>query len=134
MTYNIQKGTSLYLTIIIVGILLSISLGISAILLGQIRTIIGIGNSVVAFYAADTGTEVVLYEDKLCRQDNCTTTYPYLPCTITCQGLPSGYTTSAILENDSNYKASFSTSTEGTIYVQSVGIYKGTRRAIEAAR
>lgn len=63
-----QKGISLYLSIIIMVILLAIVLGISGILLGQLKTIKGMENSVVAFYAADTGIEEVLkdiYGDSL---------------------------------------------------------------------
>jgi len=64
-----QRGVSLYLTVLILAIVLSISLGMSRVLVGQIKMIGSIGNSVVAFYAADTGTERVLYGDKLCRAD-----------------------------------------------------------------
>lgn len=56
-----QKGVSLYLALLIMAVLLSIGLGISSILFGQIKIIRGIGDSVVAFYAADTGIEEVLY-------------------------------------------------------------------------
>jgi len=57
-----QRGVSLYLTIIIMVILLAIVLGVSAILLGQLKTIKGMENSVVAFYAAETGIEEALYD------------------------------------------------------------------------
>ena len=55
-----QKGVSLYLAVIIMLILLAIALGVSTILVGQIKTIRGMGNSVSAFYAADTGIETEL--------------------------------------------------------------------------
>lgn len=55
-----QKGISLYISLMVMSILLSISLGISSIFLIQLETIKGMGNSVVAFYAADTGIEEVL--------------------------------------------------------------------------
>jgi len=57
-----QKGISLYLSIIIMVILLAIVLGISGILLGQLKMMKGIENSVIAFYAADTGIEKVLMD------------------------------------------------------------------------
>jgi len=44
------------------GILLAIALGVSTILFAQIRMIRGIGNSVIAFSAADTGMERALYD------------------------------------------------------------------------
>lgn len=52
-----QRGVSLFLTIIMLSIILAIVFGLSAILISQIRTIQKMGYSVVAFYAADTGTE-----------------------------------------------------------------------------
>ena len=55
-----QKGVSLYITIVIMAILLAIVLGVSAILMNQIKIIRGIENSVIAFHAADTGIERVL--------------------------------------------------------------------------
>jgi len=55
-----QKGLSLYITIIIMSILLAIVLGISTILVSQMKIVKGIENSVVAFYAAETGIEQVL--------------------------------------------------------------------------
>lgn len=55
-----QKGLSLYISIIIMSILLSIVLGISTILVSQIKIVKGIENSVIAFYAAETGIEQVL--------------------------------------------------------------------------
>lgn len=55
-----QKGVSLFLTITILSIILAIAFGLSTILISQIRTIQKMGYSVVAFYAADTGTEKAL--------------------------------------------------------------------------
>lgn len=55
-----QKGVSLFLTILILAIILAIVLGLGTILIGQIKTIREMGNSVIAFYAADAGVEFVL--------------------------------------------------------------------------
>jgi hypothetical protein len=60
---NSNKGISLYLAIMTTGILLALALGISAILVGEIRMTKEIGDSVIAFYAADSGIERVLMED-----------------------------------------------------------------------
>jgi len=60
---NTQKGVAIYLAIVVMFVLLSIGVGLSTILVGQIRTIAGIGDSVVAFYAADTGIERELREN-----------------------------------------------------------------------
>jgi hypothetical protein len=56
-----EKGVSIYLALMIMTILLAIVFGLSAISLGQIKTIRGMGNSVAAFYAAETGIERALY-------------------------------------------------------------------------
>lgn len=106
-----QKGVSLYLALLIMAILLSIGLGISAILFGQIKIIRGIGDSVVAFYAADTGIEEVLYR---------------------------GTDVSGVLENGASYSAQVLSSGPGcpasNYCIKSVGIFKETRRAIEITR
>jgi hypothetical protein len=57
---NSNKGVSLYLALVIVSLLLGVALGLSSILLGQTSVVKEIGNSVIAFYAADTGLEQVL--------------------------------------------------------------------------
>ncbi len=56
-----EKGVSLYLSLVMMGILLSLALGLNSILLGQAKTTQEIGNSVFAFYAAETGIEKNLY-------------------------------------------------------------------------
>lgn len=57
-----QKGTSLYLAVAIMAILLAIALGISTIFLGQVKVMRGLGYSVIAFYAADAGIEKILLD------------------------------------------------------------------------
>jgi hypothetical protein len=68
---NFNKGVALYLGILIMLIMLTLGIGVSLIILGQLKTIKGMGKSVVAIYAADTGIERILYQDKLCRQLIC---------------------------------------------------------------
>ncbi len=57
-----QEGIALLFVILIMSVILTISLGISAVLIKQIKTAEEIGDSVVAFYAADSGIEKVLYD------------------------------------------------------------------------
>lgn len=61
---KIQKseGISLLFVILIMSVILSIGLGISAILVQQTKMMRTVGHSVVSFYAADTGIEQELYE------------------------------------------------------------------------
>jgi len=124
-----QRGVSLYLTIIIMVILLAVVLGLSAILLSQLKMVKEMENSVIAFYAADTGIERILYEDKLCRQ-----VPPCLaPCKNDsdgdgfCDGVPTNYDTGEVsLGNQATYNAKAITNG-----FKSVGTFKGTKRAIE---
>ena len=58
--FNKEKGVSLYIAVMIIAILLAIVLGAGAILLGQLKVMKGMENSIMAFYAADSGIEEVL--------------------------------------------------------------------------
>jgi len=55
-----QRGVSLYISIVITVIILAIVLGVTTILVGQLKTVRGIEHSVIAFYAAEAGIEKVL--------------------------------------------------------------------------
>lgn len=119
-----QKGVSIYLTLMIMAILMAISLGISALLLGQMEMIRRMGDSVIAFYAADTGIERELYEAN-----------------------PPPYNYSGYLDLNGNgvqdsQDASYNvfviepgSDCAGSSYcLRSIGVYKTTRRAIEVTR
>lgn len=108
-----EQGISLFFTLIILAVLLSISLGISVIFLQQAQILKNIGNSVIAFYAADTGIERALREG-----------------TSTADTLSNGAAYNAIRINkgDSGCLSAID------YCVQSVGIYKETRRAIQITR
>ena len=59
-----QRGVSLYIAFMIMTVLLGISLGASTLLFSQIGVLKGMGHSVLAFYAVDTGVEIALLADK----------------------------------------------------------------------
>lgn len=108
-----ERGLALFYTLVIVSILLSLGLAISLILIGQIRIITGIGDSVIAFYAADTGMEKALMGRGAPQDD------------------------SGSLENESSYEVSIILGGEegcdaDNYCIQSVGSYRGVKRAIEA--
>jgi len=91
-------------------------LSLSIILIGQMRIITGIGNSVIAFYAADTGMEKILLQR---------------------QSPPIGKSVlSGELDNNAHYSVDVSSpglDCDADHYcIRSVGIYRGIRRAIEA--
>jgi hypothetical protein len=110
-----QSGTSLYLAIVIMIILLAIALGLATIFLGQVEIVREMGYSVIAFYAADAGIEKVLID----RGDP-------LPL--------DGY--SDTLENGSSYILSVFSSGYGGctapyFCIKSIGTYKEINRSIE---
>jgi len=101
-------------------VLLSIVLGLSTILVTQVKIIRGLENSVVAFYAADSGIERVLDED-----ENATDTADY----------------SFYLDNNAFSSPEYvATGTQNcpdnvaNFCINSKGTYKGTQRAVQAAR
>ncbi len=123
-----NKGISIYIALVIMAVLLNIALGISAILFGQIKMTREIGYSVIAFSAANTGIDRAIYE-----------------------GTPPGNTIVGYLdlndngvqdEEDSSYRVDVISA--GTANcpsppavhscIKSVGVFKKTRRAIEATR
>lgn len=61
---NKQKGATLYFTIVIMSILLAAVFSIGSLLLVQLKSIKQIGDSVVAYYAADSGAEIALFNAK----------------------------------------------------------------------
>jgi len=56
-SFQSEKGISILLTIMILSVVLSIALGSSNIAIKQVQSMKGIGDSVIAFYAADNGIE-----------------------------------------------------------------------------
>ena len=96
------------------SILLAIVLSLSAILVGQIKMIKGMENSVIAFYAADTGIEEVLYSGRGSPTSSCT---ELIPC---------------LLDNGAEYYVEItSLDAPENFLIKSVGNYKDTIRAIE---
>jgi len=119
-----QKGISVLYVVFIASILLAIGLGISAILIQQIKMMREIGYSVVAFYAADSGIERVLVD----RQNPNLGLHYY-----SCYSLSSP---PCSLDNGSTYQV-FVTSggtsdcPDADYCIKSIGAYMGTKRAIE---
>lgn len=129
MSKKSQQGVSVLIAILIMTILLSIGLGVSTILLRQTRMIKGMGDSVVAFYAADTGMERVLYGISIASS---------APAYEGSIGEASYTATLCCGENyDDCPSPSLATSSDcaADYYcTKSVGIFKGIRRAIEVTR
>ena len=56
-----NQGVSLYLTMMILSLILGLAFSLNTLLLTQIRSLRNIGDSVIAFYATETGIEKALY-------------------------------------------------------------------------
>ena len=59
-----EKGVVLYLAIVAMTIMLAMVLGLGSLFIGQLKILRGVGQSVIALYAAEAGVEKVLYDDK----------------------------------------------------------------------
>lgn len=57
---NDQRGVSIFLALMMLTLLLSLALGVNALLVSQIKTQRNSGQSVIAFYASETGIESAL--------------------------------------------------------------------------
>jgi len=110
-----QRGLALFLTTIVLTVILAITLGISGTFISQTKTLKDIGNSVIAFYAADTGIEHALFLGTGC-------------CPLVPPPLPSGATYSVQLISSGPTCLGFDHCLE------SLGTYQETRRAIKITR
>jgi len=114
-----QKGVSLYFAIVILSVLAATLLALIAISISQIKVITSLGNSVIAFYAADSGIERVLYH--LLKEG-------WSPSPGECPFVPPEWEG---LSNEAEYKVCVSEDATSTIW--SIGRHKksGIKRKIE---
>ena len=109
-----QYGSSLYLALIMMTVMLGMALGLSSIFIGQTKTIKQMGNSVIALCAADTGIEIILLD-----RNN--------PVSIP----------ETVLSNDATYQVIVVAAGTGDCpalshyCIKSIGSYLGTKRAVE---
>jgi hypothetical protein len=109
-----QKGVSLFLAIMVMSILSAVSLGLISISISGIKIAKGLENSVMSFYAANTGIEHSLYD-------------------IRKNGVSGvgGIVSGTLLEGEVGYDVSVDVALITTI--KSVGTYRDTRRAIQVS-
>lgn len=91
----------------------------------------------VAFYAADTGIERLIYQDEQCRQtENCTTTIVEWICQDDCSGMATSTseTEGPYGLGNAEYIIKFFTQGTSTNILQSTGIFRESRRAIYVTR
>jgi len=139
--YHFQRGVSLLITIMVLAIGLSIVLGLTAILIAQLRAVRTVGNSVVAIHAADTGVEISLKDiiagnyGKYVSAEEGTIGDASFKINIACcrageAGCEIGPGFDELTECPTPLSQDPDCSAPG-FCVKSIGDYKGTKRAIE---
>jgi len=108
-----KKGASLLLTVLIMSVILAIAMGIAKLSLGEIKLSRALPESLIAYYAAESGIEELLYLDH----------------TGAITG-PALYNATGTLGDDITYIVSASEISPNR-KLQSSGFYKDTNRAIE---
>ena len=108
----------MYFSVVIMAIVLSIVLGMSTIILKQIKMTQGSENSVMAFYMADAGVERALYHLYFSLADGTVPTHS-IPYTA------DGY------EYDVNILPSGAGCNRAFYCIISTGTFKDTRRSLE---
>ncbi|MDD5738756.1 MAG: pilus assembly PilX N-terminal domain-containing protein [Candidatus Pacebacteria bacterium] len=109
---NKEKGIALYMVIVLLSVFMAVVLTLTSVSLSQIRVSWQAGDSSRAFGAADSGVEQALYN-------------------IRKLGSFEDITTPVVLSNGSSYTVDITMVGEGAT-IQSKGIFKNTRRSIEA--
>lgn len=107
-----QKGFSLLLIILILNIVLASSLAISFVIGQEIKFARDVGDSTLAFFAADSGMERELY--------------------IRNYSMGDPVNRSGVLTNGSIYDVTVTTGPLNTI-IRSIGSYKNTKRGLEVS-
>jgi hypothetical protein len=115
MNYTQKQKGSLYLTVVLVGILIAISIGVVGIVVSGTNLVKGLGDSVRAFHIADSGIEQTLYELRKTEQN---------PENIACSDDFNGY-------GVSECNVSITYLGEDKI-IKAIGAYNGSQRRIEA--
>ena len=124
MINNNQKGVSIYLTIMIMSVLLAISLGLSAIIIGGAKMAGVLGNSVKAYHAADTGMEKALY----CIKTNSGVCAASITCANTTNTFSTGYGWTVTMFDNTGTACTTTVSS-----IKSEGTYLTTKRKLEAS-
>ncbi len=114
--FQSEKGVSILLAVMILSVVLSIALGSSNIAIRQSQAMQGIGDVVVAFYAADHGIEEAMVEETPTSTSGVV---------VFSDGSEATYSITITEPSDPGCSADH-------YCITSIGTYKGTKRAMEA--
>lgn len=118
-----KKGVAVFLVVMLGAVILAVVLGLSALLMRQAVIVHQLSQSVLAFYAADSGVERILYA---VRQEG----YDPSTCTPTPCQTPYPTTSDPAFTNGASYETYVQDTTSST-ELRAIGIYRQVRRAIE---
>jgi hypothetical protein len=65
MKKNNKHGSSLLITLLVIAALMSIAFGISKLAIGELKLVRDVSETLIAYYAADSGAECQMYADRL---------------------------------------------------------------------
>ncbi|MDP3697558.1 MAG: hypothetical protein Q8R55_06115 [Candidatus Taylorbacteria bacterium] len=133
-----EQGIALYLCLTMLTVLLGMALGLSVILVGQLKVVRGIGESDLAIYASESGIERVAYIDtKFCGSESSAQQRVLCINAKIAELPPSEFQ----LSNGSQYSLLVERTGQGSCpasapdyCAKSTGTYKGARRAIRLTR
>ncbi|MHA1251772.1 MAG: hypothetical protein ACTSRP_17410 [Candidatus Helarchaeota archaeon] len=108
-----MKAQALFIILITLGMAMSVSLIFSTLNIERLHTMVKIGNSVKAFYAAESGINCQIYKDWVIR-DN-------------------GFDCSSHMHNGTDYSLEVTVNATGETEVKSTGESKGVYRKIHIA-
>ena len=111
--FQSEEGVSIILSVMILSVILSIALGSSDIAIRQVQSMKGIGDSVIAFYAADHGVEQVMLME--------------YPTSISETALSNGATYEVIVIDSSDPDCD-----ADNYCISSIGSYRKAKRAIQS--
>lgn len=109
-----QKGISLLLMTLILSVVMAISVGLSSIIITELKISTDVDKSSRAYYAAESGIEEALY---LLRKE---------------RRAPESLSGSGELGNGASFSYTVSVDAEGKVAIVSTGSYGGVKRSVEA--
>lgn len=71
MKQNNKKGSSLLITMLVIAALASIAFGLSKLAIGETKLLRNVSETLIAYYAADSGAECQMYADRWTGEIDC---------------------------------------------------------------
>lgn len=122
MTTHTQRGSVLLYAMLSMAVMLAIGLALSSLFVGKLRAAAAARNAMVALYAADSASEICLYEARASVQD---------PALVMDNGAT--FTIVDVLTN-TDVSADCSALGSGSFDFRATGNFRGSSRALEISQ